>query len=327
MIFVSCHRKELYCTMPRVRSALISHPYHLLTPPVSPPPPLSSMLASLCLSYSTHQVAVPLSGLICSVCDFHSSTVASNLLEKNSLELFREIVLRLPVGPHLSMKILNCLFQIVERQYHSSAAAASQQHDSGVQQMEENNALLAIEILCDVMSKKYLPRNDDGGGEDSGALVLVELIAQAIGLLQQMSSPASARNMEDVSTILPLFEFINLFVEYHIERCMASSLRNQKASSVMEVFLNELSTLTRACSHPEYLYKVCVIWKGLLEDEVAKCAVLQNENCLQAGFHIFQAGLLQNNPTLESVCSSSPSFDLLLTISFSSRSPLDSTVY
>jgi hypothetical protein len=254
-------------------------------------------------------VAVPLSSLICNICECHTATVASNLLEKNSLELFREIVLRLPVGPHLSMKILNCLFQIVERQYHTSTATSTQQpHDSGVQQMEENNALLAVEILCDVMSKKYLPRNDEGGAgaEDSGALVLVELIAQAVGLLQQMSSPTSTRNMEDISTILPLFEFINLFVEYHIERCMASSLRHQKASAVMEVFLNELSNLTRACSHPEYLYKVCVIWKGLLEDEVAKYAVLQNENCLQAGFHIFQAGLLQNNPTLESVRCFSP---------------------
>jgi hypothetical protein len=254
--------------------------------------------------------------LICNICECHTSTVASNLLEKDSLELFREIVLRLPVGPHLSMKILNCLFRIVERQYQSSSATQQQQqHDSGVQQMEENNALLAVEILCDVMSKKYLPRNDDqgagagGGGEDSGALVLVELIAQAVGLLQQMSSSSngSSRSMEDISTVLPLFEFINLFVEYHIERCMASSLRHPKASAVMEVFLNELSNLTRACSHPDYLYKVCVIWKGLLEDEVAKYAVLQNENCLQAGVHIFQAGLLQNNSTLESVrCSICP---------------------
>lgn len=43
---------------------------------------------------------------------------------------------------------------------------------------------MAVEILCDVMSKKYIPR--DNGNEDSGATVLVELIAQAIGLLQQM---------------------------------------------------------------------------------------------------------------------------------------------
>lgn len=191
------------------------------------------------------------------------------------------------------MNILTCLFSIVERQYRT----ATQVVDS-IRQMEENNALLAVEILCDVMSKKYIPRGDSG--EDSGAMVLVELIAQAVGLLQQMSSGSA--NIEDLSTILPLFEFINLFIEYHIERCITSSTRDRKAASVMEVFLTELSTLTRACSHPEYLYKICVLWQGLLEDESAKYAVLQNESCLQAGVHIFQAGLIQNNPSLENVC-------------------------
>jgi hypothetical protein len=245
--------------------------------------------------------------LICNICEAHSNSLSSNLIEKNGLELFREIVLRLPVGPHLSMAILTSLFNIVQRQFLSQTTSAQ------FSQLEETNALLAVEILCDVMSKKYIPRGQ--GDDDAGARILIELIAQAVGLLQQMSS--SSTSIEDVSTILPLFEFINLFIEYHIERCIASSLRDPKAVSVMEVFLNELSNLTRACSHPEYLYKICLIWKGLLEDEVVKYAVLQNENCLQAGFHIFQAGLLQNNSAMESVSALALYLSLSLSVSVS----------
>jgi hypothetical protein len=217
------------------------------------------------------------------------------------------------------MSLLASLFNIVQRQFLTTINTNSTSTvSSSLQQLEENNALLAVEILCDVMSKKYIPRGESN--DDTGAMILVELIAQAVGLLQQMSShssSSSSTNLEDISTILPLFEFINLFIEYHIERCIASSLRDPKAANVMEVFLNELSNLTRACSQPEYLYKICLIWKGLLEDEVAKYAVLQNENCLQAGFHIFQAGLLQNNSAMESVSPRSLSLSLSRSLSLS----------
>lgn len=111
----------------------------------------------------------------------------------------------------------------------------------------------------------------------------------------------SNRNIEDITTALPLLEFINLFVEYHIERCISTSTRHSKTAAVMEVFLNELSNLTRQCTVPDYLHKLCLIWKGLFEDESAKAAVLNNENCLQAGFHIFQVGLFQYNSNLENV--------------------------
>ncbi len=99
---------------------------------------------------------------------------------------------------------------------------------------------------------------------------------------------------------MPLLEFINLFVENHIERCIATSSRDIKTATVMETFLNELAALTRTFSHPEFLHKICLIWNGLFEEE-SKTSVLRNENCLQAGFHIFQAGLFQNNPNLEEV--------------------------
>ena len=130
------------------------------------------------------EVALPLSNLISNICDSHTSTISSNLIEKNGLELFREIVLRLPVGQHISTNILNSLFQIVDRQYRLELQQQQQQISQEIKNLEENNALLAVEILCDIMSKKYLPRED--GNEDSGATVLIELVAQAIGLLQQM---------------------------------------------------------------------------------------------------------------------------------------------
>ncbi len=106
----------------------------------------------------------------------------SNTREKDALELFRELVLRLPVGPHLSMNMINCLFRLVERQHHSLQEGRNEE----ILRAEENNALLALEILCDVMSKKYIPRVE--GQTDEGAAILVELIANAIGLLQQMRS-------------------------------------------------------------------------------------------------------------------------------------------
>jgi hypothetical protein len=86
--------------------------------------------------------------------------------------------MRLPVGPHLSFTVLRSLFGVVERQFITSCA------------LEEANAVLSVEVLCEVMAKRYIPRVE-GSEDDSGASVLVELVAEAVGVMQKMRSAPS----------------------------------------------------------------------------------------------------------------------------------------
>jgi hypothetical protein len=88
----------------------------------------------------------------------------------------RELVVKLPVGPHLSFQVLTCLFGVVER-YHQQQTQV---------QGSASNAVLAVEVLTEVMSKRYIPPSADGSASDAGAGILVELVAQAVGILQQL---------------------------------------------------------------------------------------------------------------------------------------------
>jgi hypothetical protein len=40
------------------------------------------------------------------------------------------------------------------------------------------------------------------------------------------------------------------------------------------------------------------VWEGLLDVEAAKRVIMRNEACLQAGYFIFQAGVVQKNEAL-----------------------------
>ena len=113
--------------------------------------------------------------MVCQTCALSSS--ASGDAVHTSLQLMRELATQLPVGPHLSFDLLTCLFGVVE-QYHTSQQASHPKNAV--------DALLAVEILTEVMSKRYIPPVAEGSSGDAGAGILVELVAQAVGLLQSL---------------------------------------------------------------------------------------------------------------------------------------------
>lgn len=75
-----------------------------------------------------------------------------------------------------------------------------------------------------------------------------------------------------------------MFVESHIERAInvGTSGGSPEILGLIESFLEEFSALTQSCTEPEVLYKIILVWEGLLAFEVAKDVILANANCLQS---------------------------------------------
>ena len=106
-----------------------------------------------------------------------ASNTDSSAVQQIALQLMRELVVKLPVGPHLSFQVLTALFGVVEL-YH--------QQQLGCVRVSGGNAVLAVEVLTEVMSKRYIPPATDGTSTDAGAGILVELVAQAVELLKAL---------------------------------------------------------------------------------------------------------------------------------------------
>lgn len=94
-------------------------------------------------------------------------------------------------------------------------------------------------------------------------------------------------SLESFDTSLPLLEFIRVFVESHIERAVTAGTSGAQPEilPLIEGFLDTFSTLTQSCTEPEILYKLILVWEGLMAFETAKEVILSNANCLQSVRH------------------------------------------
>ena len=61
-----------------------------------------------------------------------------------------------------------------------------------------------------------------------------------------------------------------------------SSGKSPEVLGMLESFLESFSALTQSSSEPDVLYKMILVWEGLLSNEAAKEVILSNENCLQS---------------------------------------------
>jgi hypothetical protein len=131
-------------------------------------------------------LVVPLTNLACSTC---VSALQSTQSEDHykamvlALDLLKIIVLKLPIGVHISMNVLELLFSIAE------LGAAAKTHTTAYQ----STALSAIEILTEIMYKRYIPTGNDINlssmgnivKNDQGVKILMILVSKTIELLKR----------------------------------------------------------------------------------------------------------------------------------------------
>lgn len=199
-------------------------------------------------------------------------------------------------------------------------------------------ALSAIEVLTEIMSKRYLPpptranTSDNSissgsvGGNpsstttsssssgDSSLGILMDIIVKSASLLKKIrtsgiisESPVSAS----------LLEFISVFAESHLERCISLSTMKQHQHSTSNnssnttstvdgnmnasvlLFFEELVAVTTCTMEPEILAKIVSVWIRVLSlGSVKDTLLLQTPLCLSIVSHLLQSCLQQTNAFL-----------------------------
>lgn len=114
-------------------------------------------------------IIAPLTNLACGNCvkatqNYNEDTHNAMIL---SLEILKIIVGKLQIGPHVTLEVLDLLFSIAEM----GAEENSVFHGS---------SLSAMEILTEVMYKRYIPVGSDG----QGVKVLMRIVGKVVALLK-----------------------------------------------------------------------------------------------------------------------------------------------
>ena len=121
--------------------------------------------------------------MVCAVCsnyvDAGGNANAANYTSGSlqvALQLMRVLVTKLPVGGHLSSSLLQSLFNVCEIDSVNNLIPPLVEDGSSSYHIQEairgrtGNAILSVEILTDVMSKKYIP-------PETPISLLVELVS------------------------------------------------------------------------------------------------------------------------------------------------------
>lgn len=212
---------------------------------------------------------------------------AYSQLVQVSLGLLQTIVLRVSVGQHLSQDVLDLLFSIAQLSTQQAEFSSS--------------SIQAIEVLSELMGKKYLPPapsalKPGNSPSDQSADMLVALVSKAIYLMQ---SAGRQGLIERSPVILPLLEFLVVFSENHMGRCLVQA--PQRVTS----FVQELTTLACATAKPEVLLKVASVWDAILglSDEMKAYVLqtLQEPLLLSLASHLVHCCMLQRNTELVEV--------------------------
>lgn len=128
-------------------------------------------------------ILAPLTNLACTAClsAMQQSQSESSLRSmKIGLDLLKVIVSKLQIGPHITLDVLMLLFSIAEAYPDPSSPF----HEL---------AFSAVEILTEVMYKRYIPTgstpssssSSGGSKSDQGVKVLMHLVAKTIDLLKR----------------------------------------------------------------------------------------------------------------------------------------------
>lgn len=248
------------------------------------------------------KVAAESVSLACAICaEFLNSGAPDGPLLALALDVLRIIISRLPVGSHLSPQVLDVLCSLAERgiAMPTSSAANFNGNDSFKCAKHCRSAILSINILTELMGKRYIPRNETTGA-DSGVDLLVTLVAKVVGLLQCYKAVCNHTDNADV--MLPLLEFIRTFTECHLERCLSSSAPNATMQAVVLTFLDEFATITRSFSDVELLLNAALLWKELLSVPPIRGIVLASDTSVDVAMYLLRNSLINGNDVLQLQC-------------------------
>jgi hypothetical protein len=284
--------------------------------------PKVDALLKAAFTAETNSILSPLTNLACTACvtSMQQAPGEQSLRTMTiGLDLLKVIVSKLQIGGHISLDVLDLLFSIAETGANHSANSPYL-----------DVALSAMEILTEIMYKRYIPTgtaasssssssSSTASRHDQGVKILMHLVTKTINLLKRYRELGG---MEDSAMLRSLLEFIAVFGESHMERCMQSAFSNSNnpnlnqnlhsASSVatadaetahlqatMMHFFEELVALTTSSMDPQLLHKLVKVWRRLVSIAQVKESILcQQSVCVSVVSHLLSASLLQSNPHL-----------------------------
>ena len=160
---------------------------------------------------AVNDIVVPLTNLACNACNtaLHNAEgpkEQNSLTVTTSLDLLKVIVLKLQIGPHVTADVIELLFRVAELSSPHNSTPHNTQHSTHASSSLHNNinaedakraALSAIEILTEIMGKKYLPPranssstssggNSSGGAGNDSLYMLKEILVKTVLLLQKI---------------------------------------------------------------------------------------------------------------------------------------------
>lgn len=153
---------------------------------------------------AVNDIVVPLTNLACGACNtaLHHAEgpkEQNSLTVTTSLDLLKVIVLKLQIGPHITADVIELLFRVAELSspHNSPQHSTHNAHNNITTEDAKRAALSAIEVLTEIMGKKYLPpraNNSTSSGGNSGSsgsssdslYMLKEILVKTVLLLQKI---------------------------------------------------------------------------------------------------------------------------------------------
>lgn len=224
---------------------------------------------------------------------FYASRVA--------LETVRVIMVRIPMGDHVTVSTLDLLFAVAKLGIRGSGSFNGLVSTSDVEEVSQ----LAIECLHELMLKRYIPNNrgPDGNVQGSSSDMLMYLASNTLGLLQEyVTSQSGGGGLEDSTMLAPVLDLMSSFSATHLERCLTQSASGQEFVVSLMSALISVGTSAGSAGNPETLIKLASVWSDLLEmDEVRTYVVTHPplaDPMAELACHLFSSSLLSRNSTL-----------------------------
>jgi hypothetical protein len=171
---------------------------------------------------AVNTILTPLTSLACNSCNYalRTSETSMSLTENamltlmSSLDLLKVIVGKIQLGGHVTPEVIDMLFNVINFAANNSSSGASNNNLNVA-------AVSSIEVLTDIMSKKYLPTSRSvsnqfsvgrpvPGSKESSLVMLLEILLQSIGLLKNF------RLVLFTNAVVVVFVFVVFFLLLHI---------------------------------------------------------------------------------------------------------------
>jgi hypothetical protein len=136
-----------------------------------------------------------------------------------------------------------------------------------------------------------------------------------------LSSASEHGNISDSPIVLSLLDFISVFAESHLERCLeysssasssvlssssstsSNGMMSEEARTLQQnitTFFNELVSITTVSMDPKILIKLVAVWNRILLIDTVKLLLFNQTNVvIPIISHLLQASLLQSNKNLQ----------------------------